>query len=968
MANKGSVTIKIDGDASGFEKTLRNLKQKTVAGLADVKAGIDLATAATQKLFSVASKGIDYNATIEQLQTSFEVMTGSAEKAAEVVERLRVMGAETPFGTMDLASTTQLLMQYGFTADEAIDRMRMLGDVAQGSASKMNSIALGYAQMSSAGKVNLVDIKQMITAGFNPLQEISERTGESMESLYDRISKGTMTVDEITESMRHATSEGGRFFQSMEKQSQTLNGRLSTLKDNVDTLLGSMTEGMSEELRTQLLPLATNLVAELQTAFDNGGYQGLINSATGMLPDLLNMTTGELQKAITGLSRWLPQGATQLMKALPTALRGASAVVPEITTALFEIASVVITDLIGMLPELAPILAEGLAQTFSSALEGVFKVITGAYKGIEQAIHQGQTKIAGMWVDNEEIAKYDFSVDVTVDEESAKTALATGIKNIATNLGTALTDGLPDVETVLTGLETEVRTWADQAYAKIDEWYQSEIDALNASGTTGEEYDAAYAQITEKAVGLRTAVEGSETALLEWLYSMAGKSTEYVQQHLGELDAILATYETAIQEIDKLTNKATDAAQNAFQVVRSGANADEATISMAVSYKVTEFKMDSQSAEDAYDAAIAELNEQLATKKITQEEYNTQAAAAAADLEAAKQAAKAAYEQGLREIFRGIAESEGIEQAVNEAGSNFNLAEVLTRAAEMLSFEPDGKVGDKLGTELTNGLAEYLKLDPEVLKSMQTVDVMGYLEFWANELYGEAQKALKGADNTKLQEAYAAALESGALEGTSFDTDKQAEQFAAILGLAMTNGATLAAPEALAAGESIVDNAESGAADSGTTGSGLGSDFGSGYVQGIRAWVNAAYYAAYTVAQSAAQGAAAGQDSASPSKVAMGLGHDFGEGYTIGLQESMAHAVEVARRMTGNVATSVDIIQATRVSNMPNLQQEIILANEQSQQPINLYVNGRELARVTASDTQQAQNWHNRRIALGVGK
>lgn len=135
---------------------------KVKAGLADIKAGIDMAVAASKMLYSVAEKGVNYNATIEQLKTSFEVMTGSAEKAAEVTERLRVMGAQTPFEMKDLASTTQLLMQYGFTADEALDRMKMLGDVAQGNVQAMNSIALGYAQMASAGKVNLVDIKQMI--------------------------------------------------------------------------------------------------------------------------------------------------------------------------------------------------------------------------------------------------------------------------------------------------------------------------------------------------------------------------------------------------------------------------------------------------------------------------------------------------------------------------------------------------------------------------------------------------------------------------------------------------------------------------------------------------------------------------------------------------------------------------------------------------------------------------------------
>lgn len=158
----GSVKIRIDGDSSGFESTLKVVTEKTKAGLADVKAGIDMASAAISKFAEVAKKGIDYNAQIEQLQTSFEVMTGSAEKAEETVKRLRVMGAETPFETADLASVTQLLMQYGFTADDALEKMSMLGDIAQGNKEAMVSIATGYAQMSSAGKVNLQDIKQMI--------------------------------------------------------------------------------------------------------------------------------------------------------------------------------------------------------------------------------------------------------------------------------------------------------------------------------------------------------------------------------------------------------------------------------------------------------------------------------------------------------------------------------------------------------------------------------------------------------------------------------------------------------------------------------------------------------------------------------------------------------------------------------------------------------------------------------------
>lgn len=154
-----SVKIRITGDDSGFRKTLGGLGGVAKSALAGVMA---VGTAVTALWGAVGVVGVGYNKNIEQLQTSFEVMTGSATKAAEVVERIKKIGAETPFEMEGLASTVQMLMQYGFSADDAIDRMMMLGDISQGNAQALNSIAMGYAQMSSAGKVNLQDIKQMI--------------------------------------------------------------------------------------------------------------------------------------------------------------------------------------------------------------------------------------------------------------------------------------------------------------------------------------------------------------------------------------------------------------------------------------------------------------------------------------------------------------------------------------------------------------------------------------------------------------------------------------------------------------------------------------------------------------------------------------------------------------------------------------------------------------------------------------
>ena len=74
-----------------------------------------------------------------------------------------------------------------------------------------------------------------------------------MSSLYDRISNGTISVDEITKSMERSTSAGGKYFGSMEQQSQTTTGKLSTLKDEFLSATGSLTESLIPAFKVVLL-------------------------------------------------------------------------------------------------------------------------------------------------------------------------------------------------------------------------------------------------------------------------------------------------------------------------------------------------------------------------------------------------------------------------------------------------------------------------------------------------------------------------------------------------------------------------------------------------------------------------------------------------------------------------------------------------------------------------------------------
>lgn len=295
-----TLSAKITGDSSGFEKAFSSAQKaaqnfekvmstvgKKVSDIGQKMqdAGSKL-TGVTTAFAGVAAIGVKYNASMETYSTSFETMTGSAEKAAEIMQQLQKIGAETPFEFEDLAKTTNTLMQFGFTADEAIESMQMLGDISQGSAQKMDSITRAFGKMSSSGKVSLEDINMMIDAGFNPLQEISQTTGESMADLYARISDGAMSVDEITASMQRATSEGGMYFQSMDKQSQTFSGQLSTLKDNAQGLLGSLTEGVFDKLAQDILPKINETVSLLNDAFESEGLNGVMGVLQSMVPQL----------------------------------------------------------------------------------------------------------------------------------------------------------------------------------------------------------------------------------------------------------------------------------------------------------------------------------------------------------------------------------------------------------------------------------------------------------------------------------------------------------------------------------------------------------------------------------------------------------------------------------------------------------------------------------------------------------
>ena len=404
----GKVVIETDLDSKGFESGLNKMQSIAKTGFKAVATSVGVVSTAMTGLIGF---GVKYNAEIEQLQTSFEVMTGSADKAKSVIEELTKLGAETPFETKDLAEVTQLLMNYGLTADDAIDKMKMLGDIAQGSSEKMNRIAMAYGQMSSAGKVSLEDVKQMIEAGFNPLQEISKTTGESMASLYDRISKGTISVDEITESMKRSTSAGGKYFQSMEKQSKTLNGQISTLKDNFSQFAGVLAEDTTNAISSEFLPAINNMIQSMQEGFSEEGFAGMAEAFgegfTNILmmlvekaPEIANVALTMIQSFVSSIQQNLPTIANSAAQIITTLVQGFLSMLPQILQMGIQIIIQLIQGIAQQIPELVPQIVECVLLIVNTFLENIdllidtgIQLILGLAEGLIEAIPQLIEKI-----------------------------------------------------------------------------------------------------------------------------------------------------------------------------------------------------------------------------------------------------------------------------------------------------------------------------------------------------------------------------------------------------------------------------------------------------------------------------------------------------------------------------------------------------------------------------------------------
>lgn len=215
-------------------------------------------------LKALGSEMIRVRGEFQAADTAIGTLLGNKEKANALMSQVREFAKISPLEFSDVTAATQMMLGFNIEAEKVPRYLQAIGDVSMGNTQKFNSMTLAFSQMSAAGKLMGQDLNQMINAGFNPLQIMSEKTGKSIATLKDEMSKGAISAEMVQQAFIDATSAGGRFYQMSENASKEINGQLSMMQDAMDSVLNELGE-KSEGVIMDGIQMTTSLIENYET-------------------------------------------------------------------------------------------------------------------------------------------------------------------------------------------------------------------------------------------------------------------------------------------------------------------------------------------------------------------------------------------------------------------------------------------------------------------------------------------------------------------------------------------------------------------------------------------------------------------------------------------------------------------------------------------------------------------------------
>lgn len=269
-------------------------------------------TKAVSGIKNELGRAIDAAKNLEVIETQFKTILKSTDAAQKQIKDLQDFAATTPFQLNGLSVATRQLLSFGVAQEKIIPTLRQIGELAAGTGSDIADLTIPFGRLVSTQKLTLVELDKFADRGINLYGKLSEQTGISLKEIRDEISKGRVPFDEFTKALNDLTGQGGLFFQATLKQSQTLEGTLSTLGDNADQLRGSFGKLFSpfllkgaqllttafQNLNTKLSGISTQDAIESLFAFN----KAVIEFVVAPLELVANIGTFVFKKVVESIS------------------------------------------------------------------------------------------------------------------------------------------------------------------------------------------------------------------------------------------------------------------------------------------------------------------------------------------------------------------------------------------------------------------------------------------------------------------------------------------------------------------------------------------------------------------------------------------------------------------------------------------------------------------------------------------
>lgn len=250
--------------------------------------GAALAATAGISFGAAISEGIALNAEYERIKTSLTVILKDADKADKLLGKLNQFAAETPFQSEQINQAATALLAFGVGEEEVITRLREIGTLSAATGKDFNELTTIYGKARVAGVLYAEDINQLVEAGVPIIGEFAKQLGVSESKVKKLASEGKIGFDQLQVAFTNLTSEGGRFDGLLQKQSETLTGVASTLKDLFSQGLRNFFAPIAESLRDGGKALIAFLQPAQATAAAFGEQSRKVDSLNKNLVPLLD--------------------------------------------------------------------------------------------------------------------------------------------------------------------------------------------------------------------------------------------------------------------------------------------------------------------------------------------------------------------------------------------------------------------------------------------------------------------------------------------------------------------------------------------------------------------------------------------------------------------------------------------------------------------------------------------------------